>query len=170
VKKAVLASIVAALVIVGLGVSYFYQTSGSTSATNSAKGVAPSDTDAIVESAIDSFSACSQGENWESSGAMNALRSSVVSQPMFIELAQNITYSDAGYGCSLVNETQFTVDFVYSDVAYPFHVCGNGTAYPTYFIYARIYLLPTGYDLSKTTYSTRYYDSQNLTITCTTTT
>jgi hypothetical protein len=169
-RDAVLASIVGALMIVGLGVSYFYLTSGSTRATSSPKSVAPSETDAIVESAINYFSACSQGEDWESTVAMNTLRSSIASQPKFMELAQNRTYSDAGYGCSLVNGTRFTVDFVYSDVAHPFHVCGNGTAYPTHFIYATIYLLPTGYDLSKTTYSTRYYDSQNLTITCTTTT
>ncbi len=146
------------------------ETSGSTSATSSAKSVAPNDTDAIVESVINSFSACSQGEDWESTGAMNTLRSNILSQPRFMELAQDRTYSDAGYGCSLVNETQFTVDFMYTDMAHPFHVCGSGTAYPTYYIYASVYLLPTGYDLSKTSYSTRYYDSQNLTVTCTTTT
>jgi len=142
------------------------ETSGGTSPTNSTGLISqtPSDTGAINAS-----SACSRMD-WEGSGAMNTLRSDLVSQPKFMELAQNRTYSDGGYGCSLVPETQFTVDFMYSDIAHPFHVCGNGTAYQTYYIYAKVYLLPSGYDLSKTTYSTRYYDSQNLTVTCTTTT
>jgi hypothetical protein len=175
--KAVPAVIVAALVIVGLGASYyFYQTSGGTRTTNSTKSVTSSATDAIVESAINSSSACSSGKYWESTSAMNTLRSNVMSQPVFVELAQNRSYSDNGYGCSLVADgttftvPQFTVDFEYTDMAHPFHVCGNDTAYPYYYIEAKIYLLPGGYDLSKTAYSTRYLDSQNLTISCTTNT
>lgn len=161
-------SVVAALVILGLGVGYYvYQTSGSMRLA-SMKEVTTSGTPFIVESAINSSSACSH-KSWESTSAMNTLRSNVMRQPMFMELAQNRSYSDAGYSCSLVNGTQFTVFFLYSDAAHPFHVCGNSTAYPTYYIHASIYLLSNGYDLSKTDYSTQYHDSQNMTVSCTTT-
>jgi hypothetical protein len=169
-KEAVLASLVAVLVIVGFGAGYFYLTSGGTNTAGSMKSVASGGPAVIVESAINSSSAFSPREFWENSSAMNTLRSKVMSQPQFMELAQNRSYFDAGYSCSLVNGTQFTVDFEYSDTAHPFHVCGNSTAYPNYYIDAKIYLLPSGYDLSKTAYSTRYYDSQNLTVSCTTTT
>jgi len=173
-KEGVLAPVVAALVIVSLGAGYFYLTSaptwGGKNTASPAKNVTSGAPAVIVESAINSSSACSRGEDWESSGAMNTLRSNIMSQPKFLELAQNRSYSDAGYSCSLVNGTRFAVDFETSDMAHPFNVCSNSTAYPTYYIDATIYLLPTGYDLSKTTYSTRYYDSQNLTVSCTTTT
>lgn len=138
--------------------------------TSFGKSVASGSTDVIVESAINSSTACSSREFWENSSAMDTLRSNVMSQPEFTELAQNRSYFDAGYSCGFVNGTQFTVDFEYSDMAHPFRVCGNSTAYPTYYIDAKIYLLPTGYDLSKTAYTMRYYDSQNLTVSCTTTT
>lgn len=168
---------VLAIVIVGLGFGYFYQTSDGTSTASSPNGVTTGAADVIIESAINSSSACSQSiifslgiADWENTTAMNSLRSNVMGQPEFKELAQNRSYVDDGYSCSLVNGTDFTIRFVYNDMAHPFHVCGNGTAYPMYFIEARIYLMPTGYDLSRTTYSTGYYDSQNLTVTCTTTT
>lgn len=119
-------------------------------------------------SAINSSSACSLTRNWSDSPAMNTLLSNVMSQPKFLELAQNRSFMYAGYGCSFVNGTLFTIVFQYSDEAHSFKVCGNSTVYPYYQISAMIYLLPTGYDLSRTAYSTRYYDSQNLTISCTT--
>ena len=141
------------------------ETSGGMSPTNSTSPISrtPSDADTI-----NAFSACS-GVDWEGSVAMNTLRSALMGQPKFTELAQNRTYSDGGYGCSLVPETQFTVDFMYSDTTHPIRVCGDGTAYSTYYIYAKVYLLSSGYDVNKTTYSARYYDSQNLTVTCSTT-
>jgi hypothetical protein len=155
-KRMVMWSTVTLLLVLGLGVGYYLnQTSSGTNTTGSTKG------------AINSNTACSAGD-WENTSAMNTLRSDLMGQPKFMELAQNRSYYDAGYGCSLVNGTRFTVHFGYSDLAHPFYACGSGTAYPEYFIDAKIFLLPSGYDLGKTAYSTRYYDSQNLTVTCTT--
>jgi len=168
-KAGVLAAAVGALVVLGFGVGYYFYYTSNGPSTSASATVTTNAADDIVKSAINTSSACSpRSGSWESSGAMDSLRSNVMSQPAFMELAHNGSYSDAGYGCSLANGTQFIVDFEYSDMAHPFHICGNDTAYPTYYIEAKIYLLPAGYDLSKTTYSMRYYDSQNLTVSCST--
>jgi hypothetical protein len=169
-RKLALLGVTIALVLTAVTVYYWGIGPSSTSVTPTTKTTTSASE--VVESAINSTSACSQaaGKSWEGTGPMNTLRSNLSSQPEFIALAQNRTYSDAGYGCSLVNGTQFTVEFSYMDSAHPFQVCGSGTAYPYYLISAKVYLLPTGYDLSKTTYSTHTYDSQNLTVTCTSST
>jgi hypothetical protein len=65
---------------------------------------------------------------------------------------------------------RFPLTFEYADTNHPFAVCGNSTALPTYYIDLNLYLTPTGYNLSKTVWSTRYYSAQNSTIDCTTVT
>ena len=167
--KGALASAAAVLLVLGLGAGYYYVSSPGGNATSSSKRITGNGAPIVVESVINSSSACTPGHYWENTTAMNTLRSDLMLQATYMESAQNRSYTDGGYGCSLVGGTQFTVIFSYSDLARPFYVCGNSTAYPFFQIRALIYLLPTGYDLSKTSYSTRYYDSQNLTVTCTTT-
>jgi hypothetical protein len=100
--------------------------------------------------------------------ALNTLESNIQNSSKFISLEQNRTYQFNGVTCSSLKSTQLSVDFWYQDLAHPFPWCPNSSSYPLYFIYANIYLTPSGYDLSKTTYSTQYYDSQNYTQSCTT--
>ena len=160
ISSATVSAMVLLMALVGLGY-YYYQTLGGATFTNSGHTVPM----------INSSTACSTGVSWEGTEAMDTLRSSIANQAEFVTLAQNRSYYDAGYACGGVNETEFTVVFGYNDVSHPFYTCGGSrTDYPTYFIFAKVYLSPTGYDLSKTTYYTRYYDSQNSTIHCTTAT
>jgi hypothetical protein len=97
------------------------------------------------------------------------LISNIESYPKFVTLEQNrIGYTYGGQGCSESgNGTQYGLSFYYVDTAHPFGVCINGTGYPEYYIDVALFLTPSGYDLSQSVFSTRYYDSTNSTYSCT---
>jgi outer membrane murein-binding lipoprotein Lpp len=119
----------------------------------------------------------------ENSTNLVSLQQNIQNYSKFMSLEQNLNFSFSGLSClsalykgqfcgkyfAMDNTTQLCVDFQHSDTAHPFTECdGSSTAYPTYDIEALIYLTPSGYDLTRTTYSALYYDEQNTTIYCTT--
>lgn len=145
------------------------KTATSTSVATTSSSPLNTTTDVIVSSdVINSSYNC--GKDLVGTTAMNTLESNIENSSTFVSLEQNRTYQFGGVGCSPLNGTQLKVVFSYTDLAHPFPWCPNSVSYPYYIIYAQIYLVPSGYDISRTSYSTVYYDSGNYTQDCTTST
>ena len=107
--------------------------------------------------------------------SLNTLVSQLMHSLKFYVLAQGrpFQYGDSpGPGCgdNLLTST-ITPDFsfFYSDTSHPFTYCGN-TEHPSFEIDADVYLLPQGYDLSRTQWSTSSIGPNNEPTTCITTT
>lgn len=165
--------VVGVVIIIGAsGFAYYYVSNQiSRPLSNSA-------TSSIVVSDFNSSLPCGEIVSPPSylKASLNTLVSQLMNSSKFKTLSQGrpFQYADSpgpGCGFSYVPPQPVTpyFDFVYIDMTHPYTRCGE-TAYPSYQMTAAVYLVPQGYDLSRTQWSITYFGPDNVSSTCTSTT
>lgn len=157
--------LVLGVVIVGLGGSAFYYVLNQRTPSNSS-------TPQVTVSNINATLDCGQivSPPLYLKDSLDTLASQLMNSSKFKDLSQNnpFHYADSpGPGCSenVLNSTVTPVfDFSYQDMADPYTRCGE-TYYPSYQISAAVYLVPNGYELSRTQWSYYSYGPDNASLT-----
>jgi hypothetical protein len=161
--------VVSVAVIIGVsGFAYYYMSNQTSSPLSN------STSSTLVISGVNSSLSCSQFVSPPPYliPSLSTVVSQLKNSSEFKALAQGRSFQYADYpgpGCSdnLLNSTITPgFDFSYQDTNHPYTKCGE-TAYPSYQITAEVYLVPQGYDLSRTQWHIWYYGPYNVTSTCT---
>lgn len=166
------AIIVVAIVGATGSATIVYRPSGAQTTTATTSATSP-----IVISDLNSSLSCDEIVSPPSylSASLNTVVSQLMNSSEFKTLSQGRPFQypeSPGPGCAenLLKSTVAIPDFnfLYQDMTQPYTRCG-GTDYPSYEINAEVYLVPQGYDISRTQWSIAYLGSNNVTTLCATT-